>query len=347
MSQPLEPESPALPPDRGLPPVEPPSARFIVQLFVVPAVIVIIIVAVWLVFNWVAQMGADPTKYVQALRRNNEARWQAAASLADLLNDPRYPELKQDRSLARELGALLTDELKNPGGGKEQTMLEVFLCRALGEFEVAEAAPPLLTAASVKSSDRIAVRRAALEGLAVLASHLPRDGSLPPSAITGVLAAAADDTEAPIRSAAAFALGVVGDRQAAEQLERLLHDTDPDVRYNAATGLGRRGDPAAIDVIVEMLDPESLDSVVRRLEATEPDADPASRESARAFKKALVVTSGLQAVLQIAHTHPELDIEPLRKAVERLTADDQPSDIRSPAKDTLRRLEGVRSKPSA
>src|SRR5439155_23866789 len=33
-----------------LPPVEPPSARFIIQLFVVPALIVALIVAVWLAF---------------------------------------------------------------------------------------------------------------------------------------------------------------------------------------------------------------------------------------------------------------------------------------------------------
>src|SRR5690242_6222897 len=38
-----------------LPPVEQPSARFIVQLFVVPALIVVLIVGVWLSFNWLVR----------------------------------------------------------------------------------------------------------------------------------------------------------------------------------------------------------------------------------------------------------------------------------------------------
>ena len=37
-----------------LPAVQPPSARFIVQLFVVPGLIVAAIVAVWLLWNWLA-----------------------------------------------------------------------------------------------------------------------------------------------------------------------------------------------------------------------------------------------------------------------------------------------------
>ena len=39
-------------PDDSLPPVEPPSAAFLVQLFLVPGIIVAIIVCVWLAFHW-------------------------------------------------------------------------------------------------------------------------------------------------------------------------------------------------------------------------------------------------------------------------------------------------------
>ena len=95
MALPSDTHSSPSPTDHGLPPVEPPSARFILQLFVVPAVIVTIIVLVWLLFNWLAQMGSDPTKYVAALRSNSKARWQAAASLADVLNDVRNADLKR------------------------------------------------------------------------------------------------------------------------------------------------------------------------------------------------------------------------------------------------------------
>ena len=46
-------------PDSALPEVQPPSAGFIVQLFVVPAVIVLIIVAVYVLFGRLASGEAD------------------------------------------------------------------------------------------------------------------------------------------------------------------------------------------------------------------------------------------------------------------------------------------------
>ena len=65
-----------------LPPVEQPSARFIIQLFVVPALIVIGIVAVWLLFNWlVRQTTAQPEDLIKGLEQGARvARWQRRKS---------------------------------------------------------------------------------------------------------------------------------------------------------------------------------------------------------------------------------------------------------------------------
>jgi hypothetical protein len=55
MSYPTENEDPrhaSIPAD--LPPVEPPTAGFIVQLFVLPAVIVAVVIVVWLLFGKLA-----------------------------------------------------------------------------------------------------------------------------------------------------------------------------------------------------------------------------------------------------------------------------------------------------
>ena len=287
MSQPPDTHAAAPTPDHGLPPVEPPSARFILQLFVVPAVIVSIIVLVWLLFNWLAQMGSDPTKYVEALRRNTKVRWQAAASLADLLNDSRNAHLKRDRRLATELASLLNDELKHSTLGEEQVNLAAFLCKALGEFEVPEAAPPLVAAASRTAPEDVAVRRAAIEGIAVLMSKLPARDNPDERGIDRVLAMAAADSDAQIRSAAAFALGIVGDERSTEQLKKLLHDVYPDVRYNAATGLARHADPAGLAVILEMLDP------AQPATKSEPD------EQSGDFQHSLIAVNGMQAALGI------------------------------------------------
>ena len=72
-----------LSPDDALPPVEPPSAGFILQLFFIPGMIVLVIVMIWLLFSWLAHKGNDRDALVKALSRNNEARWQAAFNLAN------------------------------------------------------------------------------------------------------------------------------------------------------------------------------------------------------------------------------------------------------------------------
>ena len=55
--------------DDLLPPVEPPSAGFIIQLFVIPALIVVLIVAVWLAFNWLVRTASSPEDVIQGLKQ--------------------------------------------------------------------------------------------------------------------------------------------------------------------------------------------------------------------------------------------------------------------------------------
>ena len=86
-----------------LPPVEQPSARFIIQLFVVPALIVMLIVAVWLSFNWLVRSTAlGPDKLIQGIEDGpSAARWQRASELADLL------QKRQDKELFEPVAHLL------------------------------------------------------------------------------------------------------------------------------------------------------------------------------------------------------------------------------------------------
>jgi len=372
MSQPVDADRKASPPDHALPPVEPPSARFIVQLFVVPAVIVGIIVVVWLLFNWVANLGADPSKYVKAMARDNEARWQAAASLADLLNQPRHAEMKKDRRLAADMATLLTDELKRPASEYERmtdrprsentepkklsAMLEAFLCRALGEMEVIEALPPLLLAANPDTHAESSVRRAALEGLSVLLSRLPSSEIADPAEVRSVLDKSAGDSEPQIRSAAAFALGVLGDAESAAQLQQMLDDTYPDVRYNAATGLSRHGDVAALPVVLEMLNSQEVDEALQLLDRgelaglggnfseVERENIQKAKEATREQRRILIEVNGLQAAVAIVAANPGLDVTQLRAAFTLLAEDDQPAEVRTRA---LAALEALDKKPLA
>ena len=325
--------SPPLSPDDALPPVEPPSAGFILQLFIIPAVIVAIVVMVWLMFTWLAQKGNDPAAYVAALERNNEARWQAAVNLATALKDAgNGPDsLKRDTKLANQLAAILTAELDAGSSQENSINLRVFLCRALGEFLVADGAGALARAASTNRHEaETAVRRAALEALAVLAHNLrdqftaalADDGPIVP-----VLLAAAGDDDPLVRSPAAFALGVVGTPLALERLERGVDDPYPDVRYNAATGLARHGRAAAEPVLLEMLDPsETAGMEVEKL----PEV--------RAYKRALITTNGLRAARELIDNNATYDPARLTSAVQDLLKTELASDVRAEAKATLGKL---------
>src|SRR5260370_31961944 len=106
MSQPTEippprDPSPAVGPSLSdLPPVEAPSAGFIVQLFVIPAVVVAVVIVVWLLFGKLAGGERDAREYVRLLR-SPDANWRAAFELASLI--PNDARLASDPLLLGEL----------------------------------------------------------------------------------------------------------------------------------------------------------------------------------------------------------------------------------------------------
>ena len=67
-------ELPATEPLPDLPPVEPPSAKFIVQLFVVPGLIVAAIVGAWLLFGKLASAEQDWQALLADMKSSNEHR---------------------------------------------------------------------------------------------------------------------------------------------------------------------------------------------------------------------------------------------------------------------------------
>ena len=164
MSQSSPPSKPVVPGDM-LPPVEPPSAGFILQLFVVPGIIVAIIVMVWLLFNWVARTGNDPREYVLALKRNNANSWQAAVNLANALGNPGAagPRCVKTRPW-REIW--LRCSTRKPATAASRLELRIYLCKALGEFETPEG-----LAGASQSSRHPAERRGVGSAAGGAASH--------------------------------------------------------------------------------------------------------------------------------------------------------------------------------
>ncbi|HEX4143436.1 MAG TPA: HEAT repeat domain-containing protein [Pirellulales bacterium] len=332
MSQSPYPSEPDVPGD-VLPPVEPPSAGFILQLFVVPGIIVVIIVMVWMLFHWVVRTGSDPHEYVLAMQRENDNSWQAAVNLANALRTPgtEGTELRQNAKMAGELAAMLASQIE-AGSMKEQALeLRYFLCKALGEFEIPTGLDALVKAAGTHRSDEeTEVRLAALQAIAVLAENVARihpGESLATPEVERVLLEASSDADPRVRSTAALTAGVVGGEELSARLVAMLGDSNPDVRYNAAIRLAAQGDARAADVLAEMLDPDESAGV-----------DLEKIAELRPYKRALIVTNALAAGEQLLAKNPAADLSPVRRQLERLLASNPDKAQRVQATELLEKL---------
>ena len=263
-----------------LPPVEPPSAGFILQLFVVPAVIVAVLIVVVALFGKLAEGRRDPTEYLRAIREDNEnLRWRAAFELANLIQNEK--SLATDPKLVAGVASLLEESLAK-ARPNEDARLRQYLAATLGVFTTLDSAPasgrvvdPLgVLAQALDPKQPKDVRMTAAESLARQAARL--DGKLDAPVAVDALVRAANDSDPALRQRAVFALGFCGGDTARKALvDRVESDEDRFVRYNAASALARRGDPVAYDTLREMLSPADLARVVT------PQSPPDSPEARR------------------------------------------------------------------
>ena len=316
-------------PDDSLPPVEPPSAAFLVQLFLVPGVIVAIIVCVWLAFHWLAHLGNDPQAYVRTLRRANEGRWQAALNLANDLRGPNGSGLKADVKLASELGSILDDEVGSGRTGEQSETLRLYLCRALGEFSVPEAAPALVRRVNANGDEP--TTQAAIEAIAVLATNLQKAGRSFENRddVVAAVLAATTSANSRVRDACGFTLGVLGGERSIDGLLRLVGDPSADVRSNAALGLARLGQPDAYDTLSEML---ALEDVY--LDEKTPD----DKMQSERYKRALVVVNALRGITMLIDATNEGPPSGIIKKIEELQQDSV-AEVRSSAKAVIKKID--------
>lgn len=295
-------------------------------------------VLIWAILRWPTRETVTARDLARDLSRPGRSHWQQAYSLAELLRDPRHADLKQDAALAADLAAMLQLQLDAAEMDANRIHLRIFLCRALGEFAVPAVLPVLVQAGrQERGPAEIAVRRAALDALAALASQAGAAALQNDDAVLQTLLAAAQDRgqaatdsgqRAELRASAAFGLGVLGGAPALRELQRLLEDPSPNVRYNAATGLARHGQTAAIPVLLDMLQPENREAI-----AGEPSA------TGRAWKQALVWTNAIRATRQLAQRNPTADCRSLAAAMKSLVGSAVPAHVASQAREALLALE--------
>jgi hypothetical protein len=191
----------------GLPPVAPPSGRFIVELFLVPGLIVAVAVLILLGFKFLVGGTRTADEFLRSLDSSNpDVRWRAASDLAQVLKRPESLALATDPKfgldLAERLQAALdeikTDEAaalkktvdklsKEPDAAlrtlKPKRNYVRYLCACLGNMAIPVGAPLLgEIATDDKSPDAKGLalrRRQAVWSLANLGDNLTRYRNLP------------------------------------------------------------------------------------------------------------------------------------------------------------------------
>lgn len=260
------------PPETDLPPVEPPDAGFIVQLFVIPAIVVCVVIAVWLLFGKLAGGERDVNEYVRVIRSENaNRRFRAAYELASLISNEK--QLQNDPKLLGDLVELLETELAQTSG--DNTEAKQYLALTLGVFQISEGTAPSgksanalnVLAQALGDNQPMPVRIAATESLARQAAR--QDGAISAENIVSPLAKAAEAAEPEVRLRAVYALGFCGGDLATDALRKRLPDPERDVAYNAAFALIRRDDRLAADILRELLDAKALEANIKLENATE------------------------------------------------------------------------------
>ncbi|MBL8848450.1 MAG: HEAT repeat domain-containing protein [Planctomycetaceae bacterium] len=237
-----------------LPPVEPPSARFIVQLFLIPALIVGGVIGVYFLFGRLATGELDWRQQVDNVRSQNpHVRWRGALSLADMLDadanlGDRGQKLAANPDVASALTELFTEtQAVSPRDEQTASQLE-FLAKALGRLDSPEIVFPVILRA-VDTGDDPLLRKHGLTALVMISGRALEQGHpLGAPEIVQPIVAISGSEDPLDRHQAAFILGLLSSPEAQARLEVLLQDTDLMTRANAAIGLARHKSLAGLPV---------------------------------------------------------------------------------------------------
>ncbi len=271
-----------------LPPVQPPSAGFIVQLFVVPGLIVLAVVAVWALFGRIAAGEQDWRKLAQELQSpNTHIRNRAMYGLAQVLDQDRLrgeqgQHLASNPEIVRGLSDQLVKELQTGSSSLESVAIQQYLTRALGLLNAPEsvrgslpgvtsateadpsgaaslrqAAAASMNAAlksALEPTRDIEIRKSAAASIAFIASRaLERGTPLDAPELVQALIDASSAQEPVMRHAVAWTLGQFRSADAVQHLQVLLGHDDVMTRINAAISLSHSGSTDGLAVFKQAL----------------------------------------------------------------------------------------------
>jgi HEAT repeat protein len=224
------------------------STPFLVlQFFIFPMAIVAVCVGVFVLFGLIASEGHGARDCLAEVRTASaNRRWQAAFELSKALQARKDPALADPR-FALDLTQVF-EEAKN-----DDPRVRRYLALALGRLGDRRAVPALLAAVTPEPAGR---PDPDTQVYAVWALGAIGDPAAGPELIR-----LAQSEDPGVRKTAVHALGNLPGPDSGTALTNALGDPVDDVRWNAALALGRRGDPAATPVLLQMTDRGQLGTV--------------------------------------------------------------------------------------
>lgn len=306
--------------DLNLPPVEPPSAGFIVQLFLIPALIIAVILGVYLLFGQLAEADLDWRQQVVDVRSDNpHVRWRGALGLAQMLDadaqrGDRSQQLARNPEIAATLVVLFEETLAESPRDEEVLLQLEFITKALGRLDVPELVLPVLLDVAAEAQDPPELQKHALTGIAMLVGRAYEQGR--PSddgELVREMISISNAGNPLARHQAAFILGLLDSPEAARQLQDLVDDPGADLmtRANAAIGLARSGSLDGLPVFEQVLQDAADDPLDASSVATDADAEDH-------FERTLLVSNCLKAVEQLQVHFSDRDRARVATLVERV-----------------------------
>lgn len=283
----------------NLPPVEPPSAGFIVQLFLIPALIVSVILGVYLLFGQLAEADLDWRQQVVDIGSDNpHVRWRGAQGLAQMLDadaqrGERSQHLARNPEIAGALVKLFQETLDETPRDEEVLLQLEFLTRALGRLDVPETVLPVLLDVASEEQDPPELQKHALTGIAMLAGRAFEQGRpVDDEQLVRRMISLSESGNPLARHQATFILGLVESPEATDQLERLLDDSDLMTRTNAAIGLTRADSLDGLPIFEEVLQDAAAEPLTGAIASSELDAE-------MEFERRLLLSNSLKAIDQL------------------------------------------------
>jgi HEAT repeat protein len=272
-----------------------------VQFFLIPLAVVGITVSVYVGFRSLLANDRTPQEYLSEVRNGgSDRRWPAAYELSRLMGDPK---VRADRTLAPALVKAFE------AAKDDDPRVRQYLALAIGRLD-----PPLPPEAVADLKNALDSTDGESRVSAIWALGSSGDAS-----VVATLQPLASSEDKGIRKMVVYALGALPGNAQIATLNTALQDVEPDVRWNAAVALSRKGNHDGVAVLRQMMDRQYVEQAVKREVRQDEDRDPIAD----------VMISGLRAAATLKD-------EGLKPSVTNLSQQDRSMKVRQAALEALK-----------